>query len=132
VAITAFRTVDPLTGQERPELVSAIIAQDVEVLAMGQTLVRRIPGSTVGATGEPTGDVNGTEGGQVESDGASREGALSVSLALTPEQAAKLAIIDAMDDNEGQWRIIARRKGEAAPIEGAALWTLEDIFVFTR
>ncbi|MGH2607882.1 MAG: Flp pilus assembly protein CpaB [Tepidiformaceae bacterium] len=129
VAITAFRTVDPLTGQEKPELVSAIIAQNVQVLAMGQTLVRGIPMSDGSTTTVATGT---TTSGEESADGATREGAISATLALTPEQAAKLAMIDAMDDNEGQWRIIARRKGEDAEISGAQLWTLEDIFVFTR
>jgi Flp pilus assembly protein CpaB len=129
VAITAFRTVDPLTGQEKPELVSAIIAQNVQVLAMGQTLVRGIPKSD-GTTAIAGGD-SGTST-QEDADGDTREGAISATLAMTPEQAAKLAMIDAMDDNEGQWRIIARRKGEDGDIAGAQLWTLEDIFTFTR
>jgi hypothetical protein len=68
----------------------------------------------------------------VATDGATREGAVSVTLALTPEQAAKVAMIDALDDNEGQWRIIARRKGEGGESAGAQVWTLEDIFTFTR
>jgi hypothetical protein len=65
-------------------------------------------------------------------DAATREGAVSVTLALTPEQAAKVALIDAMEDNEGQWRIIARRKGEADPLAGQVTWSLEDIFDFTN
>lgn len=120
VAITAFRVTDPLTGSERPELVSGIIAQDIEVLAMGQTLVNGVPAA------------DGEAAGQVTVDGATREGAISVTLALTPEQAAKVALIDAMEDNEGQWRIIARRKGEADPLAGEVTWSLEDIFDFTN
>lgn len=120
VAITAFRVTDPLTGSERPELVSGIIAQDIEVLAMGQTLVTGVPAS------------DGEAAGQVTVDGATREGAISLTLALTPEQAAKVALIDAMEDNEGQWRIIARRKGEADPLAGQVTWSLEDIFDFTN
>lgn len=123
VAITAFRVTDPLTGNEKPELVSGIIAQDVEVLAMGQTLVRGVP-ITDGAAGVAAGEQG--------ADGETREGAISVTLALTPEQAAKIALIDMMEDNEGQWRIIARRKGESDPLAGAILWSLEDIFDFKK
>ncbi len=138
VAITAFYTVDPLTGQERPQLITGIIAQDVQVLAMGQTLVNRVPtdgttfGAEPGAERAADGESGETPSGQVVTDGATREGAISVSLALTPEQAAKVAMIDAMKDDEGQWRIIARRKGEDGAIDGATLWTLEDIFDFTQ
>lgn len=123
VAITAFRVTDPLTGNEKPELISGVIAQDVEVLAMGQTLVAGVapaPGSGGAAAGEQT------------ADGTTREGAISVTLALTPENAAKVALIDAMEDNEGQWRIIARRKGESDPLVGATSWGLDDIFDFTK
>jgi Flp pilus assembly protein CpaB len=134
VAIIEFMTVDPLTGQERPDVLSSIIAQDVQVLAMGQTLVKRIPGDDAAGTaddGSGTGDGT-TESSEVVTDGATREGAVSVTLALTPEQAAKVAMIDALDDNDGQWRIIARRKGEGGETAGSQVWTLEDIFTFTR
>jgi pilus assembly protein CpaB len=130
VGITAFRVTDPLTGDEKPELISGLIAQDVEVLAMGQTLVKRVPRSDA-STAE--GETIGTPAnGEVVVDAATREGAVSVTLALTPEQAAKVALIDAMEDNEGQWRIIARRKGEADPLAGQVTWSLEDIFDFTN
>jgi pilus assembly protein CpaB len=132
VGITAFRSIDPLTGEERPELISGIIAQDVEVLALGQTLVRRIPASdgtsTIAASDGAAGGE--TAAGEENADGDTREGVVSVTLALTPELAAKVALIDAMEDNEGQWRIIARRKGEDTPIEGTATWSLDDIFTF--
>jgi pilus assembly protein CpaB len=123
VAITAFRVTDPLTGTERPELISGIIAEDVEVLAMGQTLVAGVA---------PAETSSGAAAAEESTDGTSREGAISVTLALTPEQAAKVALIDAMEDNEGQWRLIARRKGEADPLTGATSWTLDEIFDFTN
>ena len=121
VAITSFRVVDPLTGNERPEVISGIIAEDIEVLAMGQSLIAGIApdGSAAGA-------------GEEDSDSTTREGAISVTLALTPEQAAKVALIDAMEDNEGQWRLIVRRKGESEPIAGEKNWGLDDIFDFTN
>ncbi|MEX1104265.1 MAG: hypothetical protein WED87_08440, partial [Dehalococcoidia bacterium] len=90
---------------------------------MGQTLVRGVP-ITDGAAGVAAGEQG--------ADGETREGAISVTLALTPEQAAKIALIDMMEDNEGQWRIIARRKGESDPLAGAILWSLEDIFDFKK
>jgi pilus assembly protein CpaB len=122
LAITAFRVVDPLTGSERPEVVSGIIAEDIEVLAMGQTVV----------AGAPSADGGSASTGEEGSDDTAREGAISVTLALTPEQAAKIALIDALEDNEGQWRIIVRRKGETETVSGDKNWGLDDIFDFTN
>jgi hypothetical protein len=50
---------------------------------------------------------------------------------MTPDLAAKVAIIDAMKDDEGQWRIIVRRKGEDEPVTGQQAWTMDDVFTFT-
>ncbi len=129
VGITSLRKVDPLTGQEKLELISGIIAQDVEVLAMGQTLVKGIP-TTDGTT--VTAATSGTAPATDKKDDDSRQGAISVSLALTPEQSAKLAMIDALQDEEGQWRIIARRKGETDTVTGQLTWTMDDIFTFKK
>ena len=132
VGITSLRKVDPLTGQEKLELISGIIAQDVEVLAVGQTLVKGIP-TTDGKTTTVAATTAGTTATEEDAkDSDSRETAISVSLALTPEQAAKVAMIDALKDDEGQWRIIARRKGESDAITGQLTWTLEDIFTFKK
>ena len=128
VAITVLKNVDPLTGQEKLDLLSGIIAQDVEVLAVGQTLVKGIP-STDGKTTVVGTTTVATED---ESDGDSREGVVSITMALTPEQAAKVALIDAMKDDDAQWRIIARRKGEDTPLTGQLTWTLDDIFTVKK
>lgn len=132
VAITAFRKVDPLTGEERPELISGIIAQDVQVLALGQSAVRNIP-KTDNADGTLTKTSDGTTpAGEEGGDGEARPTVISIALALTPELSAKVALIDAMDDDEGQWRIIARRKGEDDPLSGTITWSLDDIFTFKK
>lgn len=130
VGITSLRKVDPLTGEEKLELISGIIAQNVQVLSVGQTLVKGIPNtdgttSTVasGGTAPPEGDAK---------EGDTRETAISISLALTPEQSAKVAMIDALKDDEGQWRIIARRKGEDTAVTGQLTWTIDDIFTFKK
>lgn len=128
VAITVLMKVDPLTGQEKPDLLSGIIAQDVEVLAVGQTLVKGLPS----ADGKTTVVGTTTAAGEEGEDADTREGVISVTLALTPEQAAKVAMIDAMKDDLGQWRIIARRKGEDAALTGQITWTLDDVFTLKK
>ncbi|HEX6032200.1 MAG TPA: Flp pilus assembly protein CpaB [Tepidiformaceae bacterium] len=139
VGITSLKTTDPLTGKEKLDLVTGIIAQDVEVLAMAQTLVKRIPNldtkdsgssasSDTAAASTTTGsaDTSTKEGEKV--DDGTYEKAISVTLALSPEQSAKIALIDAMQDSDGQYRIIVRRTGEDAPVEGNLTWTLDDVF----
>jgi Flp pilus assembly protein CpaB len=130
IGITAGKKVDPLTGVEKPELLSGIIAQDVEVLAVGQTLVKGVPSSDGKTTVVAT--APGTGGEEAKADGDTRETVISVTLALTPEQAAKVSMIDAMRDEDGQWRIIARRKGETDAIAGQLTWTLDDVFAFKK
>ena len=148
LGVTALVIVDPLTGQERPELTSGIIAQDVQVLASAQTVVRTVSDptlggdTTTGATGE---DDEGTSGNSSapNSDGTANtdtvnyrplddvqtfETAISITLAVTPEQAALIAIIDAMKDDEGQYRVLTRRQGERGAVDGAVTWTLDDVF----
>lgn len=56
------------------------------------------------------------------------ETAISITLAVTPEQAALIAIIDAMKDDEGQYRVLTRRQGERGAVDGAVTWTLDDVF----
>ena len=129
VGITSLRKVDPLTGEEKLELISGIIAQDVEVLSVGQTLVKGIP-TTDGTTTTVAPTTAPAE--EDKEDGDTRETAISVSIALTPEQSAKVAMIDALKDDEGQWRLIARRKGEGDTVTGQLTWTIDDIFTFKK
>jgi len=145
LGITTFTKTDPLTGKDRPDIVAGLIAQDVEVLAVGQHLVKFIPntdasknGAQAGTASSATGAAPATTGG---SEGASKDSAkgsddtyeksISVTLALPPDLAAKVAIIDAMKDDEGQFRLIVRRKGEDEPVTGQQAWTMDEAFTFT-
>jgi hypothetical protein len=65
-------------------------------------------------------------------DTSTYETAISITLALTPDAAAKVAIIDAMKDDAGQYRIMPRQQGDHEAIEGQVTWTLEDVFDLTR
>lgn len=145
LAITTLNAVDPLTGQERPEVLSGIIAEDIMVLAAAQTIVKFVPGleaeGATGATGSEGGEgAVGAEGAGTETvnsepafrplgDESTFETAISITLAVTPEQAARIAIIDAMKDDQGQYRLLTRQQGDRAPIEGTNTWTLEDVFI---
>jgi len=136
LGITTLLTVDPLTGQEKPDIVSSIIAQDVMVLAVAQSLVNYVPEvsetTADGSTTDP--DTTGTTGASSEpayrplGSEETYEKSISVTLALTPELAAKVAIIDAMKDDQGQYRLMTRQQGDRAPIDGETSWTLDDIF----
>jgi Flp pilus assembly protein CpaB len=128
LGITVLTTVDPLTGEEKPEIVSGIIAQNVAVLAVSQTIVRVAPTSDVAPT-----DATASENGDVANfrpleDAGTYEEAISVTLALTPEQSARVAIIDAMDDKDGQWRLLPRRQDDGEEVTGQVTWTLDDVF----
>ena len=128
LGITVLTTVDPLTGQEKPEIVSGIIAQNVAVLAVSQTIVQVAPKSDVAPTGDTAEDGEEVANFQPLDETATYEAAISVTLALTPEQAAKIAIIDAMDDKDGQWRLLPRQQGDGDEISGDVTWTLDDVF----
>ncbi len=137
LAISITSQVDPLTGQEKVTILSGIIAQDVEVLAVKQTLVRRIPnldeqarraaagGATTGAAAS-SGSVASTA--LKEGDMGTYETAISITLAVTPEQAAKIAIIDIIKDDQAQYRIMTRQKGDATKLTGQVTWNVEDVF----
>ena len=125
LGITTLTAVDPLTGVERPDTITGIIAQDVEVLAVSQTLVKVIPNTDVKTAGA-SGAVAPT--GKPGEDAATYEKAISITLALTPELAAKVALIDAMKDEQGQYRILPRQKGDSTQLSGGTTWSLEDIF----
>ncbi len=145
LGITTLEKLDPLTGQSRPDVLSGIIAQDIEILAVSQTLVKSVPKITVkaqagssvtpaaGATASPTTAVTTDSTGETKplDTGATFEKAFSITLALSPEQAAKVALIDAMQDDIGQYRLLPRRKGEtgtAFELLGSVVWSLDDLF----
>jgi Flp pilus assembly protein CpaB len=149
LGLTVLSKTDPLTGQERPDLTAGYIAQDIEVLAVAQTMVQSVknidqaktpvaagsatPGASVTATPSTTVTAGGnTNDGQALATGDTFEKAISITLALTPEDAAKVAIIDSMDDNVGQYRIVVRQKGDDTPMTGTKTWTLDDVFAKSR
>ncbi|MCC7364052.1 MAG: Flp pilus assembly protein CpaB [Dehalococcoidia bacterium] len=138
LGITTLIKIDPLTGQEKPDIIAGLMAQDVEVLAVSQRLVRKVVGveSLPGASTTPAA---GTEAGtnpdpavstatEDEGDGETFETSISITLALAPDLAAKIAIIDAMDDSQGQYRILPRQKGDTKSIDGQQTWSLDEVF----
>lgn len=133
LAITTLTRTDPLTGQDRPDVVAGYMAQDVEVLAVAQSLVKTIPNldakkanadGTVGAAGAAA-VVPAAKPGEAAD---TYEKSISITLALPPDLAAKVALLDAIKDDVGQYRILPRQKGDAAPITGTQSWTYDDIF----
>ncbi len=130
VAITTLVTVDPLTGQEKIDFITGIIAENIEVLAAAQTTILRVanPGASDDGTGIPGPSISG---GVVEEAGTF-ETSISLTLALTPELAAKVALIDAMRDDDGQYRLILRQKGDETVIGGRPVWTIAEIFPSTN
>ena len=133
LAITTLVRTDPLTGQERPDVVSGYMAQDVEVLAVAQSLVKTVPNLDSKKT-DAAGTV--TAGGAAAVAPSSKPGetgetyekSISITLALPPDLAAKVALVDAMKDEVGQYRILPRQKGDAQPITGTTTWSYDDIF----
>jgi Flp pilus assembly protein CpaB len=143
LGITTLISIDPLTGAEKLDVVSGLIAQDVAVLAVSQTVVKVVPNLDERAAGGDAGDAEATPGAGTATTGdtasfrplddtATYETAISITLALTPDVAAKVAIIDAMKDDAGQFRIMPRQQGDHEAIEGQITWTLEDVFDLTK
>ncbi len=157
--VTVFIELDPLTGQERPNVIAGIIAEDVEVLAVSQTAIEIISNTDArgdlesgtgsgeelggtGGTGEGTevGEGSHTAGEHTGTTAASArvgnpddkvetfEEALSVTIAVTPEQAAKILIIDAMQDDVAQFRVVTRQVGDTERVTGTSIWSLDDVF----
>ena len=132
LAITTLVRSDPLTGQERPDVVSGYMAQDVQVLAVAQSLVKTVPNldakkaadGTV-APGGSSAAVPSTKPGETA---GTFEKSISITLALPPDMAAKIALVDAMKDDVGQYRILPRQKGDSTPISGTTTWSYDDIF----
>ncbi|MBA4180703.1 MAG: Flp pilus assembly protein CpaB [Anaerolinea sp.] len=129
LAITTLTRTDPLTGQERPDVVAGYMAEDVEVLAVSQTLVKKVVNVDAKAKADGTGAAP-PAAVSVSSDdkGATYEKAISITVALPPDLAAKVALVDAMDDGDGQYRILPRQKGDAKPLSGSITWSYDDIF----
>jgi len=144
LAVTVLEQVDPLTGESRPQVLAGIIAEDVEILAVSQAVIRTIP-NTDAKKSSSGGGSSGVTSGEGHSDAGvaapasspddevpTFQEAISVTLAVTPEQAAKILMIDAMGDDAAQYRLITRQKGDTAKLSGAATWTLEDVFQQVR
>ena len=137
LAITTLSKTDPLTGQERPDVVSGIIAENVEILAVSQTVINTLSTGTktkdAGATptaADPSKPADGSGGLESRSfnTGGTFEKAISVTIALKPDQAAKVALIDAMKDDLGQYRLLPKRAGDKDLISGTKIWSFDDIF----
>ncbi len=139
LAILTLTEVDPLTGEEKPKITGAVIAEDVEILAMSQVLVKTIPNldakkPAADATAGDTGAATGTPGasapvasGDPLKDADTYEKAISVTLALPPELAAGMAIVDAIKDDVAQYRLMPRQKGDGSKLSGATSWSLDDV-----
>lgn len=138
LAIATLIRVDPLTGEQRPDLTGAYIAQNVEILAVAQTLVQSVTAVNRTGTGDPSADATATPGagetdidsqlGTVQDSGQTFQTAISVTLALPPELAAKVAMLDAVKDDQAQYRLVVRQKGDDEEIAGTAAWSWDDIF----
>lgn len=166
LGVTTTMKTDPLTGEEKPNVVAWYITENVEVLAFAQTTVKVIPGvdgklvtipvtgseaetqpseTTVTTTDPETGETtqttttNGTSGSAQIADPKSKPGdeapsyetAISITLALPPDVAAQVLILDAMKDDVGQYRIVTRQKGDTSPSassDGNSSWSFEDMF----
>lgn len=143
LGITTLVSVDPLTGAEKLDVVSGIIAEDVAVLAVSQTVVKIVPNldergaaaggdDGTGTTGSGTSTGDQSASFRPLDDTATYETAISITLALTPDAAAKVAIIDAMKDDQGQFRIMPRQQGDHTELEGQVTWTLDEVFDLTK
>lgn len=139
LAILTLTEVDPLTGEEKPKITGAVIAEDVEILAMSQVLVKTVPnldaknsagGAEAGATGQAVGAPATSapvSSGDPLKDAETYEKAISVTLALPPELAAGMAIVDAIKDDVAQYRLMPRQKGDNSKLSGASSWSLDDV-----
>lgn len=134
LGITTLMKVDPLTGEEKPDVVAGLVAQDIEVLAVSQTVVKKFSRPTSAASTDPAAvtadgsDLEPISAVEPDPDAGTYESAMSITLALTPDLAAKVAIIDAMDDGTGQFRLLARQKGDQEAVTGQQTWSLDEIF----
>jgi Flp pilus assembly protein CpaB len=143
LGLATLVTTDPLTGEQVPDVVAYYVAQDIEILAVSQTVVRTVPkidDETGTVAGDETAATDGTETDPAATttssesravapgDGSTFEKAISITLALPPDLAAKVALIDAMEDDVAQYRVLLRQKGDTGPITGQDVFSWEDIF----
>lgn len=139
LGLATLLSVDPLTGEQRPDVIAAYIAQDVEILAISQSLVRTVPKidqdpaaviTGDGTTADPAGAPASNTGSRAiaPGDGDTYESAISITLALPPDLAAKIALLDAMPDDIAQYRVLLRQKGDAEPVAGQDVFSWEDVF----
>ncbi|MEO9254291.1 MAG: Flp pilus assembly protein CpaB, partial [Tepidiformaceae bacterium] len=138
LAITTLSRTDPLTGQEKPDVRADIIGQDIEILAVSQTLIKTIPKvaataapaasgtATAGSTETPA--ASGNSASKPLDDGTTFEKALSITLAVKPDMAAKISLIDAMKKEVGQWRLLLRQQGDSSPVVGGTSFSYDDVF----
>lgn len=148
IGITTLERVDPLTQELKIDVVSGVIAKDIKVLAVSQTVIKSVKTTgdktgkgaaataTAAATGTPAAGATpaadaGAAEGRAFDTGDTFQTALSITFNFTIEEAAKVSIIDAMKDDVAQYRVLVRPVGEtgaAGVIEGNLTWTLEDVF----
>lgn len=133
MAIITLVTTDPLTGDEETRAGAGIIAENVEVLAVSQAIIKSIPNTDLETTGAEGETEPGTAAGAGDfakdpaEETESYEKSVSVTLAVTPEQAAYIGVVDAMRDDVAQYRLLVRQKGDDSPLTGVSQWTLNDI-----
>lgn len=134
MGITTLSSIDPLTGRETLEVVGGIIAQDVPVLAVSQNVVNVVPNldEASGTDGTTAGSNDPSANFRPLDESRTYEEALSITLAVTPDEAAKIAIIDAMKDDQGQYRIMVRKQGDPEVLDGQVTWTLDDVFELAK
>lgn len=145
LAITTLTKTDPLTGNQTPDVEAGLIAQNVEILAIAQTMVDTVPnidnpaaasttpgaGSTAGAGGAaPVATVSPADTGAAKPGGKDQtfEKAVSVTLALPVDVAARVELVDAMKKDTGQWRLLLRQKGDTSIVSGVTSWNYTDLF----
>ena len=147
LAITTLTKQDPLTGNQTPDVVAGLVAQNVEILAISQTMVATVPNidgtasasATPGAGGTAAAGANAgaavtaapVSSGALKPGGkdATYEKAISVTLALPIDVAARVELVDAMNKSVGQWRLLLRQKGDTSIVTGTTKWTYDDLFV---
>lgn len=136
LAITTLTRTDPLTGQEKPDVRADIIGQNIEILAVSQTLIKTIPKVAARPAASGTAAANATAAPVASNNSASKplddgttfEKALSVTLAVKPDMAAKISLIDAMKKDVGQWRLLLRQQGDSSPVVGGTSFSYDDVF----
>jgi Flp pilus assembly protein CpaB len=101
---------DPASLEEAEAYFVHTVLQNIEVLAVSQTIVDLVPEVTNVPGGQPNPPASTVNGQRIRNSEANPEPkAITVTLALTPEQAQKLYIAEA----NGKVRLIVRPFGDA-------------------